>query len=117
MLWARWQLQSLRNPDDPMSSYPLLLWFAGPVLGSVVYMWLYRGGRRVVLVVVLFHAAVTTPGGLGCLATEPLPSAIVAVVVVLAVFPRRSVSSHGSGPEGSDKAPASPGQGSAARSR
>ena len=119
VLWALWHLPLLWNPDDPMSSYPPLLWFAGTVLVSVVYTWAYRGSGGVVLVVVLLHAVANTAGGLleGYLATETLVIAIVAVVVVLAFFPRRSVSSHGTGPEGSDRSPASLGKRSAARSR
>lgn len=102
-----------------MSSYPLVAWFAGTVLVSVVYTWLYNGSGGTVLVVVVFHAAANTASELveGYLVTEALVIAVVAVLVALGVFPRRSDASHGTGPKGSDRSPASPGSRSASRSR
>lgn len=119
VLWALWHLPLLWNPDNPMSSYPLLAWFAGTVLVSVVYTWLYNGSGGTVLVVVVFHAAANTASELveGYLATEALVIAVVAVVLVLAALPRQTVASQGTGPVGGDRSPASPGKQSGARAR
>lgn len=85
VLGGLWHLPLLWNPDNVMSTYPVLPWFAGIVALSVVYTWLFNSTGGSVLVVTVFHAGTNTAAGLtvGYLATETLLTAAVAVALVL----------------------------------
>ena len=62
VLWGAWHLPLFFWVGNPMSSYPLIAWFAGTVAVSFVYTWLYNGSRGSLLVVTLFHVLGNTFG-------------------------------------------------------